>query len=155
MSKTITTAILTIAAVVAAMAMVNAIMPAVGRVSGALAQANRQVADRLRTEVAIIYAYGDPGTDTVVFWAKNIGTETVEAIDRTDILLVTPSGVKRLPYGSGAEYWTYALEDGATRWSRGTTARFTLYLSSLPAGEYTVRMVLFSGVSAERTFSVQ
>ena len=154
MSKSITAAILTIAAVVSAMAMVNAVFPALGRVASALAQAQTQTADRLRTDISIIYAYGDTATTTVVFWAKNIGTETVDGIEKSDVLLVTPSGVKRLPYGSGAEYWTYTLEDGASRWSRGKTARFTLSLSNLPSGEYTVRLVLFSGVFAEKTFSV-
>ena len=89
-------------------------------------------------------------------WVKNIGTITIKDITASDIFLDTPSSVSRLSYTAGcvADCWDYALEGGATDWKNTETVKFTLTLSDLDTGIYSVRVSVFNGVSADKDFSI-
>ncbi len=154
MEKAITTALLVIASIVAAVALMNAVYPAVTRGTGAILESSGAAAARVRTEVDIVFASGDTSNNKITFWAKNVGTQVVQAVEKSDLFVTTPTTVKRIPYNSGAEYWTYSLEDSATAWSQTKTVKIVVTMTSVTAGLYKVQLIVPNGVQAEKQFSV-
>lgn len=159
MEKAISSALLIIASVVATIALINAVIPALGKSSGALITANAAAADRIKTDIEIIHATGDISAKTVTVWVKNIGYTTIGDITSSDVFLDTPGSLTRLSYVSGcdsgsADCWDYALEGGATTWERTKTVKFTLTLSSLSSGVHSVRISVSNGESADKDFSI-
>ena len=141
---------------VAAIALINAVIPALGKSSSALVTANASASDRIKTDIEIIHATGDTSAKTVTVWVKNIGTTTISDITASDIFLDTPSSLSRLAYTSGcvSDCWDYELEGGAATWSNKETVKFTLTLSSLSTGVHSVQVSVFNGVSADKDFSI-
>lgn len=163
MDKTVTTALLLIASVVAALALTNAFLPAVSRGSGALLTASAAVAERTKTDIQIVLATDNASANQIFAWMKNVGTEEVKAIDKSDLFLTTPSVVKRFPYATGTdcqaligedECWTYSLEEGATNWTQTKTIKVTIQLTSVASGVYEIKFIVPNGASAEKEFSV-
>ena len=160
MDKAITTGLLIIASVVAAIALINAVIPAVSNSSGALSEANASAADRIRTDIEIVHVASDADVaseDQILVWVKNIGPNKIPLIESSDIFLTTPTTVKRLAHGSssGAEYWDYVVENG-TDWTRTVTVKMTLHLAdgSVTSGSYSVSVAVYNAVSAAKDFSV-
>ncbi|MBI4311746.1 MAG: hypothetical protein HY681_08180 [Chloroflexi bacterium] len=154
MDKAIATALLTIAAVIAVMALINATIPAVGKGASALTSSNVIATERIRTGMEMVYVTGNTTSSTVIAWIKNTGSVDIKPIDGGDIILQTPSTVTRIPYGSGAQYWDYTLEDSETDWGPANTLKITLYLTSLPTGVYTLTYVAHNGIKVSDIFSV-
>ena len=156
MEKAITSGLFIIASVVATIALINAVIPALGKSSSALVTANAAASDRIKTDIEILYATGDTTAKTVTFWVKNIGTTTIKDITVSDIFLDTPTSVSRLSYTSGctSDCWDYALEGGATDWRYTETVKFIITLPSLSTGVYSIRLTVFNGVSADKDFSI-
>ncbi len=156
MDKVITSGLLIIASIVAAIALINAVIPAMGKSSSALITANASASDRIKTDIEIIHATGDTAAKTVTVWVKNIGSITIKDITASDIFLDTPTSVSHLAYTSGcvSDCWDYALEGGASDWRFTKTVKFTLTLASLSTGVYSVRVSVFNGVSADKDFSI-
>ena len=76
MDKAITTRILMIASIVASIALINAVLPAIGDSSGALSAANASAADRIRTDIEIVHVAADTSRgseDQVLVWVKTLG----------------------------------------------------------------------------------
>lgn len=154
MDKVITTALLTTAAVVAAIMVINAILPSLGRSSGALTESSGSAADRIKTDIDVIHVSSSTSTSQVFVFVKNVGSHTILAISDADVFLKTATTYDRLPYGSGAQTWSYALQGGYTAWKPGATLKITLQLTSLTSGDYEVRIITQNGVSAVKAFSV-
>lgn len=155
MDKVITTALLAIAAVISAVVMINVVLPGVNKSSTALMNANNISVDRVKTVVEVVYAYGDTGTDEIAFYVKNVGDTTINLVDSSEVFLETPTTTKRIPYGSGTEYWTYSIVSaGDTKWSQRATVKITLTLTAVETGIHKVTMVVPNGISADLEFSV-
>lgn len=164
MEKAISTALFVIAAVIASMALINAVVPALGRSSSALVVANAAAAERVKTDPRIVFAAGDPAANTVTAWVKNVGSYTIPVIDQSDIFLISSGSTKRIQWASagdctgliagGTECWEYAFEGDAASWSRGKTIKVTLRLNTIDTGVNTVRMAVPNGIVAEQEFSV-
>ena len=155
--KTITTALLVIASIVATMALINAILPATGKGTGALLTANTSAADRIKTDVEIVFASGNATGDEITFWAKNVGSIPIKPISDSDIFLTTPSSVTRIPYtGSAAQdpRWEYTIEGGQSDWTKAVTIKVTLHLQTGSTGLHTVKMLLYNAVTGEKEFSI-
>ena len=157
MEKTITTALLIIASLIAALALVNAVLPAMGKSSSALATANSEAADRIKTDIDVIHATGDT-SGTITVWVKNVGTHVIRLVKDSDVIITKPTaagGVKRLPYVSGcaSECWDFTLEDSASAWTTAVTVKFTL-TTSVVSGSYSVSVAAPNGVTADKDFSV-
>ena len=154
MEKAITTAMLVIASIVAAIALINAVLPSVGKSASALATANGEAANRIRTDIDIIHSTGNT-SGTVTVWVKNVGTQVIRSIESSDIILTKPNSVSRLPYVSGcsSECWDYILEDSASDWTKAVTVKFTL-TTAVATGTYSVSVAAPNGVSASKDFSV-
>ena len=160
MDKAITSGLLIIASVIASIALINAVIPAMSQSSGALVTANAEAADRIRTDIEVIHVASDTSSgseDQVIVWVKNIGLNTINPIESGDVFLTMPTEVKRLSHGSGsgAEYWDYTIENG-TAWTQTVTVKMTLHLSngSVTAGGYNVIVNVYNSVNASRDFSV-
>ena len=150
MEKAITTAILLIASIIAP----NAVLPAMGKSAGALVTANKSAAERIKTDIAIVHAAGDATNNEVTVWVKNIGTQSIKAIDASDVFLTTPTNVIRLPYVSGctSECWDYSVEGGGD-WIQAVTVKLTIQ-TSVDTGNYNVSVAVANAVEADKDFSV-
>ena len=153
MDKVLVTALLTMAAVVSAVLVINALVPSVGKGSSALVSSGDAAAQRIKTDVYIIHVASDASTSQIYLWVKNVGASEILAIDRSDVFLKTAGSYDRLPYASGSQYWDYQIED-ETIWRPSVTNKITIYLSSLAPGNYLVRFSTNNGVTAEKAFSV-
>lgn len=154
MAQTITTAMLVIASLVAALALINAVLPAMGKTTSALTTANSEAAKRIKTDIDVIYATGNT-SGTITIWVKNVGTQVIKPVTSSDIIIIKPNGVSRLPYVSGcsSECWDFTLEDSATDWRTAVTVKFTV-TTSVPTGSYSVSIAAPNGITAVKDFSV-
>ena len=155
MEKAITSALLIIASIIAAMALINAVLPAANKSSGALLMANAVAADRIKTDIEIVHASGNDTSNKITLWVKNIGTKNIVPISASDVILTTPSDILRLPYVSGcsSECWDYSVEDSGSDWKQSVTVKFTLS-TSVSTGVYSITISVVNAVSAVRDFSV-
>ena len=157
MEKSITTALLVIASIVATLALINVMLPAAGKGSGALLAANTAAADRIKTDTEIVFVSGNTGDSEVVFWVKNIGSKTIRPIKESDVFLTTPTTINRVPYtgeSAGNPYWTYSIEGGETEWTPATTVKFTISVTSLATGLHRLTVAVYNAVRSEKEFSV-
>ena len=159
MEKAITTALLVIASVIAAVALTNSVLPAVSRGSGAVLSASAQVAARVKTDLTIVFASGNTSSTEIYFWVKNVGVQEIKALDKSDLFLTTPSTIQRVAYDSSCasaspDCWSFAFEGGATAWLQADTVKVTVRLSSLATGQHNLRFVVQNGVSTEKVFSI-
>ena len=167
--------LLTIAGVIAAIAIMNAIYPAVTRSSSALTAASSTVDERIKTNIEIVHVVGElSSTSTWVdtnsnnlfdffAWVKNVGDARVVAVDETDVFFGQPGGIERIPYtddaGSSYPQWSYSIENGSD-WSRAATIKLVVSFDdgcpscSKPTGTYFIKVVTPNGVSNEHYFSM-
>ena len=155
MEKAITTAMLVIASVLAALALINAVLPAMGKSAGALVTANKSAAERIKTDIAIVHASGDATNDKVTVWVKNIGTQIIRPVKSSDVILTTPTNVLRLPYvpGCTSECWDFFIEGGGANWIQAITVKFMIN-TSVDTGNYNVSVAVANAVEAHKDFSV-
>ncbi|MCH8348701.1 MAG: hypothetical protein J4N89_10775 [Chloroflexi bacterium] len=155
MQGVISTALLLIASVIAATGLINAVLPAANKSSGALLAANSVAADRIKTDIEIVHASGNDTSNKITLWVKNIGTKNIAPISASDVILTTPSDILRLPYVSGcsSECWDYLVEDSGSDWKQSVTVKFTLS-TSVTTGVYTITLSVVNAVSAVKDFSV-
>ena len=157
MEKTISTALLVIAAVVATVALINAVIPAVSKSSGALSEANAEVADRIKTDVEIVLATGNSTGDVITFWAKNVGSKSIKPISKSDVFLETPSSITRVPNTADTTSnpsWSHTIEGSGSSWDKSVTVKVVIRLASGATGLHKVTLSLYNSVSAEKEFSI-
>jgi archaellum component FlaG (FlaF/FlaG flagellin family) len=162
---------LIVAAVVCVTLVINAVYPAITSSSGALGSASALMSERLRTQVKIIHATGEldqagvwqdtnsNGYFDVLFWVKNIGSETVADIGSSDVFVQSEDMVWAwIPHtshaGGSLPQWDYIIENG-TSWRTATTLRVEVrHDTPLPPGEYRIKMLIPNGVSDDYYFSM-
>ncbi len=175
--KAITTMLLTIAGVIAAVAVMNAVYPAVTRSSSAVASASDTVDKRIRTNITVVQSVGELDSSSswvdtnsnslfdFYIWSKNVGNIRIPAISEVDVFFGQPGGIERIPHedDAGGSYpqWSYTLEGGATEWGIASTVKFDIKFddgcpgSCLKAtGTYFIRVITPNGVAAESYFSM-
>ena len=170
MEKTIVTAMLILAGVVCAVLIFNAVFPAIGQSSAAVASMTDTVSDRVRSQVEIIHTTGELDVDgvfqdtngdgyfNVFVWVKNVGSSRIMAIGKSDVFFGEVGDFDRIPYvndaGGSLPSWTMSLEND-TEWGPSATLKVTLYFSSpLSSGTYFLKVVIPNGISDEFTFSM-
>jgi flagellar protein FlaG len=159
MEKAITTALLVIASIIAAIALTNSVLPAVGRSTGAVLTSSAEVAGRVKTDLSIVFASGNTSSTEITYWTKNVGLQEILGADKSDLFLTTPTVIKRIDHlascsSESPDCWSYSFEGGATNWIQATTIRVSVRLITLTTGQHTVRFVVPNGVSAEKVFSI-
>ncbi|AKB33310.1 hypothetical protein MSSIH_2620 [Methanosarcina siciliae HI350] len=156
MSKeVITSAILVIVSVIAAVAFVNAVLPSVYGLSESYSSVARSMEDQFKTDIDIIFIYPD-GNDVYV-WIKNVGSSDIplSKLQYCDVFIVSSSGYWNPGLeAASAPSWDYTLENGdGDTWNRGETIKVTIALDALPSDIYKLTFFLYNGVSTSDTFS--
>ena len=156
MDKVLVTALLTMAAVVAAVMVINTMLPALGSGGSSVLSSSSAASSQIKTNVDIIAVATETTTPAVYVWIKNVGAADVLAITKSDVFLQTPSTYDRLDYdaGSSNDTWLYSIADGETVWKPGNTIKVTITPASLAEGEYVVKFTTNNGVSDEESFSL-
>ena len=157
MDKIIVTALLIVAGVVAAIVLYNAVYPAIADSGDALTRRQRQIDERLQSQIEIIHAapWGE-SSDVAWVWVKNVGSRRISAIESCDIFFGPEGNFRRLTYGAAEGGWDYVVEQG-TEWDPTMTLKITI---SNHDGEtldvqtrYFVKVTTPNGVSDEYYFS--
>ena len=165
MEKVIATALLTAAAVVATVMIINALLPSVSRGGSAIRSSSQASSSQIETDIDII-AVDSNGT-TVTVWIKNVGASNVLAINLSNLFVekidtsftsmsfnvedTSPTCSRSAPPAAGS--WNFCREGGVTSWKPGDTVRFTMTLSIAASGDYKVQFITNNGVEAEKSFS--
>lgn len=150
MDKIIVTALLLIGGVVSAVAMFNAIYPAMTQSNQAMVGMERRIDDQMKTEVDIIHAA--KSGSTVLLWVKNVGSLRVIGVDFSDLFFGPEGAFVRIPYGTGTPHWEYTVENGG-EWTPGATIRITVVGATLDPGRHFCKLVLPNGIMSEYFFS--
>ena len=167
--------LLTSAGVISAIAIINAVYPAITRSTGALSSASSTVDARIRTNISIIHAVGElNASSTPVWvdtnsnslfdffvWVKNVGDSRIATVSETDIFFGQAGDISRIPFddtGSVYPSWNFTIE-GNTEWSIGTTVKMTVSFDdgcpsacTKPAGSYFVKVITPNGVTSQHYF---
>ena len=149
---------LTIAAIVAIVAVVNAVLPSVSRTSGALISASNVVEDRISSQIEIVHATGQDANPDAEVWVKNTGSSSIGAVDRVDVFFGPDGDFQRIPQGDPgctAPCWEYAVEN-ASSWEPTATLHITIHAgTNLASGTtYYVKVVTPNGISNSKFFTV-
>ncbi len=149
---------LTIAAVVGIGAVINSVIPAIGRAGNALVASADVADDRLSTRVEIIHATGQDAATEADAWVKNTGAVRIIAVDKSDVFFGPETDFQRIPYGGSgctAPCWEYSLEND-TEWDPTATLHITIYPSSaLAAGTtYFLKVVAPNGIEDSKFFTI-
>jgi flagellar protein FlaG len=149
---------LTIASIVAIVAVVNAVLPSVSRTSGALISASNVVEDRIASQIEVVHATGQDADPDAEVWVKNTGAATVSAMDRVDLFFGPDGNFQRIPQGDPgctAPCWEYTIEN-ATTWEPTATLHITVHADAdLSSGTtYYVKVVTPNGIADAKYFTV-
>lgn len=102
--------LLTIAAVVAAAAVVNAVYPAVTQGSSSLTSATNRISTRMESKVTVIHATGElnasgnwvdtnsDGDFDIFAWVKNVGTARIDNVTESDLFVGQTGDFQRVPH---------------------------------------------------------
>jgi archaeal flagellar protein FlaG len=158
--EAISTAILTVATIIAALVLVNAMYPSLYSASGSILSMNNRAADRIKTDMTVLTEWYPPGhpADNIMLeaWVKNTGSTTVTEADlsQVDLFINTGNGMSaRIP----ADDWSHELlnGDGDANWD--PTETMHLMISHNPSGSspgaWKLRIVLPDGIYAEDGFT--
>ncbi len=153
MDKVLTTALLTIAAVVAAIMVVNTILPALGTGGSSVVSSSRAAADRIKTAIEIIHV-APPSSGEIHFWVKNVGAIEIQDIDNADVfvedsLMTFYEGGASCSDDDDDDKWFHGHVD--TGWTPSTTLEIIVCLSS-ESNPNTVRFITANGVTAKKSF---
>jgi hypothetical protein len=149
---------LTIAAIVAIGAVINAVLPSVGRTSGALISTSSVVEDRISSQIEIVHATGQDGSPDADLWVKNTGASTIVPLDRIDVFFGPDGDFQRVPHGDPgctAPCWEYSIEN-STVWDPTSTLHIIIHASAnLAAGTaYYLKVVTPNGIADSKYFTV-
>ncbi len=158
--QAISTAILTVATIIAALVLVNALYPSLYSISGSILSMNDRATDRISTDLSVLTEWYDPmhpaGDIALEAWVKNTGSTTITAdeLNNTDVFLNTGNHMTiRIPR---AEWSGNILNgNGDADWGPSETIHVIVHYdpSGSSPGAWKFRMVLPDGVAAEDSFS--
>lgn len=164
---------LTVAGIASAVAIINAIYPALTRSSSAVITASGKVDDRLKSDIEIIHvaaevdangAFSDTnanGKFDIFVWVKNVGDTRIFSVTDVDVFLGQTGEFVRVPHQSEVNStvyprWRESIEND-TEWAPKATLKITVtYETSTPepSGTYYVKVIAPNGVSDEAFFSI-
>jgi flagellar protein FlaG len=158
--EAISTAILTVATIIAALVLVNAMYPSLYSASGSILSMNDRAAERIRTDMSVLtewYPISHPADDIgLQAWVKNTGSTTITAKDMgmSDLFLYTGNRTSvRIP----AAYWSYEImnDDGDGKWGPTETIGLTVHFNPAGSspGSWKLRLALPNGIYAEDSFA--
>ncbi|MCH8206376.1 MAG: hypothetical protein IH956_05170, partial [Chloroflexi bacterium] len=170
----ISTMMLTIAGIAAAAAVLNAVLPALSRSSGAVVTASAKVDERLNSDIEIVHAIAEldssgsfsdtngNGKFDIILWVKNVGSTRVLSVAQGDVFLGQAASFNRIPHETEVQEgqfprWSYCVEgcSESTEWGPKNTLRITVtYDTTQSQGNYDAKVVIANGVSDTFFFSI-
>jgi flagellar protein FlaG len=160
-SEVISSALLMIATIIAAIALINVVFPSIYGMSGSISMMTDNVNDRMKSDFKIIYETTDESYNLTA-WLKNTG-ETQLILSRfnsTDVFYGDINGLMKraLLNSTSGPSWTYTIENdnGNGRWDPGETLKISIQADEqfTPGNRYKVRIVLYNGAFCEDYFAV-
>jgi flagellar protein FlaG len=157
----ISTAILIIAAVIAAVALINGVFPTIYQMSGSMQTVSDASNDRMRTEIKIIYESANQTDNSMNVYLKNSGDQKVTAahIGQSDVYYGTGDAMERCSSdGSSGATWAWSIDggNGDSTWDPGETLNIWLktvnHDFNVPGQR--VKIVLYNGVGDQATFTL-
>ncbi|KKG10371.1 hypothetical protein [Methanosarcina sp. 2.H.A.1B.4] len=153
--EVITSAILVMVSVIAAVTFVNAILPSVYGLSESYNSVAHNMEDQFKTDLDIIFIY--PEDNNVSVWIKNVGSSNIplSKLQYCDVFILSSSNYWNPGFESNSTpSWEYTFENGGgDTWDRGETIKAAISLDSLPSDIYQITFFLYNGVSTSDTFS--
>ena len=143
--KVIAWVVVTIAGILAVIAMIRFIMPPLADATNSVASSRDSVNADIENVIAIS-AVTMPDDTTVDVWAKNVGAGTVSDVALTNVAFGLESNAVPVPYGGSgcaAPCWSYDL--GAPAWTPGETLSIRIYLAP-PAEAGALHRVTVAGL---------
>jgi flagellar protein FlaG len=107
------------------------------------------------TKIKVLYATNSSSTE-VKIWVKNVGSNPVVGLDKSDVYFGKLSYVERIPYNhTSSPTWVYANGTG-TQWHPKDTLEFNVTSDDTLESSvtYVVRVATPNGVSDDYIFSV-
>jgi len=137
---------------------VNTVLPAVHRTSGALTSTASVLDDRLSSQIEIVHATGEVGATSADVWVKNVGATVIEPLERIDVFFGPQGNFAHIPYGGAscsAPCWEYTLEND-TKWTPTATLHITIHVSDALESDvvYYTKVVAPNGSSDAKFFTV-
>ncbi len=161
MSKEIiSTAILVIAAVVAASAAVMVMMPTVRDLSLSYSSMASSLNKKVETDTKIVFVKAVDNVDNVSvnFWVKNTGSQELPQaeLNNSDIFIYSDNEYLHFTVEDSKVSYEITNGDGDNDWEEGETINFCIEdidSADLPSDEYTLSFVLYNGVESQDVFS--
>jgi flagellar protein FlaG len=157
--EAISTAILTVATIIAALVLVNAMYPSLYSATGSFLSMNDRTAERIRTDLTVLTEWypPHPADDlSLEAWIKNTGSTTIteKDLNESDLFLYTGNRTSvRIP----DDKWDYNILNGDEdkRWGPTETIHLTVHfdLAGSSSGNWRLRMSLPNGIYAEDSFA--
>ena len=128
MDKVLVTTLLTMAAVVASIMVINTVLPALGTSGSSVLSSSGAASDRIKTNIEIITVAGTVGATTTYAWIKNVGAANVLAVSQGDLFWQQgTTAITRIAYDTGdstpastcnealqpANTWRFCVEGGS------------------------------------------
>jgi archaellum component FlaF (FlaF/FlaG flagellin family) len=155
--KAITTVLLIIAGVVCMAFIFNSVYPMINRSSQAMTSMADQVDERMKSRISIVHAASSADRKTVYIWIKNVGTQTILEVKKSDLFFGQEDYFDRIPYVDDSENnprWSFDVEN-ADDWQPSATIAVTITYDSDPGtGTYYVKFFVPNGISDEYYFSM-
>ena len=162
---------LTVAGIAAAAAVLNAILPALSRSSGAVTTASAKVDDRLKSDIEVVHAVGEldscgsfsdtngNGKFDIFIWVKNVGSSRMFSIAQSDVFLGKTGDFTRIPNEEDVQSsvfprWSYSIENDTEGGPKATLKITVTYDSTQSQGNYDIKVTIPNGVSDDCFFSM-
>ncbi|OPY27778.1 MAG: hypothetical protein A4E28_01845 [Methanocella sp. PtaU1.Bin125] len=159
--EVISSAILIIAAIIATVALVNAVYPSLFTTTDSVQSVSDTASDRLKTDVNVDMASMQNAT-TLFLWAKNVGSIKVPAgkLPYTDLYFGEPGSMAMVERSETAAFrWAYVLDDmdGNGDWDPGEILQIAITdagASHLTTGTHDLQLVLYNSASIKNTITI-
>ncbi len=156
----IVVALLTIGGVAAILVVVFTLTSTSNTTSQEIAEAQREDAVRVRTDIEVIAVSSNLAGTKVDVWIKNVGVSTIGAIEFSDVFFIQPdTRFEALTYnndGVTSKTWFGDLKENGTPWNRGDTLHITITFSGADVitgpNDFILRMFTPNGKGGERIF---
>ena len=160
--ETLSSAILIIAAIIATVALVNAVYPSLFASTSSIGSASTATSDRVKTDVRVVET-SSPNATALAVWAKNVGSTEISASELaySDVFFGGDrNSMARVSTDLGDPcHWSYIMSDtdGDGQWSPGETLEVLITDASgshLAAGTHYVKLTLYNSASVEATVTI-
>jgi len=160
--KAITTALLIVAGVVCMIFVFNSVYPMINRSSQAMSSMAEQVDERMKSRINIVHAASNSNRTEVYLWVKNVGTQRIVSMEKSDLFFGEEDDFNRIPYTADAgglnPSWDFVIEntvENSEVWSTSDTIKITITYDSDPGqGTYFAKFIIPNGIADDFYFSM-